>query len=244
MLRSLGVIFLCLTPLAAYDRGVQNFNQWFAYWGDNRIGTSKWGVHLDGHIRRADFFSQRQQFLVRPGFNYYVNKKLTLQGAFTWLPTYRYGAAPGNPQTEHRIWEQAVFQHTKGKIQWFHRGRFEQRWLSRRYVDGANGPANRVFEQRVRYTARATLAIKGPWYWSLGNEIFFPIPPENHPAIVDQHRTQFTVGKRLSPDVRLEVYYMYQNIWQRNGRIREDNHTVGLALWNAMPLGTMLKRLH
>ena len=52
------------------------------------------------------------------------------------------------------------------------------------------------------------------------------------------------MGKRLSPDVRLEVYYMYQNIWQRNGRIREDNHTVGLALWNAMPLGTMLKRLH
>lgn len=236
-------VLVLLTPVSAYDRSVHNFNQWFAYWGDNPIGKSKWGLHFDGHIRRNNFLLDRQQFLVRPGVDYYVNKSVMLHAAYTWLPTYPYGAAPGNAQTEHRIWEQMTAQHRQGKIQWFHRGRFEQRWLSRRYVGGDTGPANRIFEQRARYTLRATLPVKGPWYWSLGNEVFFPFPPESHPAIVDQHRIQVTLGKRLAPEVRLEFFYMYQNMWQRNGRIREDNHTMGIAFWNSMPLSKMTRWL-
>jgi hypothetical protein len=238
-LSTLSLLLLSLSPLAAYDRSVQNFNQWFAYWGDHQIGKSKWGLHFDGHIRRNDLLTVRQQFLARPGVNYYLNKNVTLHAAYSWLPTYRYGAAPVLPQTENRLWHQVIVTHRQGKLQWFHRGRFEQRWLSRRYVDGETGPGSRIFEQRARYTLRATLPLRGPWYYSLGNEIFLPFPPENHPALVDQHRIQLTLGKRLSADMRLEFYYQYQNIWQRNGRIREDNHIAGIALWNAMPLAKL-----
>ena len=30
----------------------QNFRVWFAYFGDHPFGNSRWGVHLEGQIRR------------------------------------------------------------------------------------------------------------------------------------------------------------------------------------------------
>ena len=44
--------FIALAPLqAATD---DNAHAWFMYFGDHPIGTTKWGAHLEGQVRRAD----------------------------------------------------------------------------------------------------------------------------------------------------------------------------------------------
>lgn len=232
---------LATLPAADYNQTVHQVNQWFAYWGDHPIGKSKFAFHFDAHLRRANFFEDRQQFLLRPGIDYQLTKNIQLHSAYTWLPTYPYGKAPGQPQIEHRWWQQIAINTRQGKVTWFNRTRFEHRWLSRRYLNGQSGPANRIFEQRLRHTVRATWPINKAWYWSLGNEIFFPFPPENHPAIVDQHRAQLTFGKRLNSTMRIEYFYMNQVVWQRNGHTREMNHTIGIAFWNSTPLWNVFK---
>lgn len=230
-------------PAADFTDSVRNFNQWFAYWGDHAIGQSRWGAHFDLHVRRSDALRERQQFLIRPGFNFQFSKNVQGQTAYTRLSSYPFGAAPTNPQFEHRLWHQVTVQRAQGKVLWSHRGRFEHRWLNRRYAAGETGPASTVFEQRARYALRATLPLRGSYSWSLAEETFFPTKPEQHPAVVDQQRAIIGLSKRIHDDLRIEFSYMYQAIWQRNGRIREDNHVLSIAVFNTAPLGHLLRRL-
>lgn len=51
----------------------------------------------------------------------------------------------------------------------------------------------------------------------------------------DQNRASVLLGKRLSDHVRVEAGYMLQTVWQRNGRVREDNHTLVLAISSTLP---------
>lgn len=235
-------IFLCATFVMAadYDQRARNFPQWFAYWGDHQVAQSKWGVHFDVHLRRNDFLQQPLQFLWRPGLNYTVNQNVQLQAAYTSLRSYPYGTAPVNPQLERRLWQQVTATHQQRKVLWSHRGRFEQRWLSRRYASGETGPGTTAFEQRARYALKATAPLRGNGYWSLGQETFVPVKPETHPAVVDQQRVILAAGKWLKPDLRIEFSYMYQQIWQRNGRVREGNHVLGIAVFNTIPFGKMV----
>jgi hypothetical protein len=43
-------------------------------------------------------------------------------------------------------------------------------------------------------------------------------------------------GRTLNPYWRIETGYMLQTVTQRNGRIREDNHTLLFSLWSTQPL--------
>ena len=91
------LLLLATLSAAGYDQSVQNFNQWFSYWGDHPIGQSRWALHFDAHARRSGF-TQTQQWLLRPGIDYQLSRNIQFQSAFSWLPTYRYGGAPGNPK--------------------------------------------------------------------------------------------------------------------------------------------------
>lgn len=234
-------LLLAALRASSYAQDAHNFNQWFGYWGDHQIGQSRFAVHFDAHLRRADFFRQRQQFVLRPGVDFQWTPNLQLQSAIGWLPIYRFGAAPSAPQTEIRWWQQATYTKPLRRLAWSSRTRFEHRWLSPRYLDGVTGPAFRIFEQRLRHALRVTVPFKLGWTWSAGSEVFFPVKPESHPAFMDQHRTVASIGQRWSPALRVEYYYMHQVIWQRNGRIREHDHTVGIAFFNTAPLWNVFR---
>jgi len=219
---------LCGT--GAFAESVHNFNQWFGYWGDHQLGTSKWGAHFDAHLRRANTFSLRQQYVLRPGVNYQVRENVQLQSAWMWIPAYPYGDAPARAQVERRWWQQVTATHETRRVQWSHRFRWESRWTAPR------GGGATVFEQRARYAWRATVPGRRGWAYSFGEELLFPTPPETHPAVMDQHRLQVTLSKQVTPVLRVDWFYLHQLIWQRNGRTRETNHTLGVAFFHTSSL--------
>ena len=79
------------------------------------------------------------------------------------------------------------------------------------------------------------MPIEGPWYFTAYNEVFIPVKPEVHPAFSDQNRTAALIGRKLNGHWRAEVGYMYHPVWQRNGRVREDNSTLMVMLWSDQP---------
>lgn len=226
MIRSLA-FFLLLSAAAQAQISEPNFNGWYVYNGDHKFSeTSKWALHLEGQWRRFDVITKPQQLLLRPGVNYTINKYLELGGGYVFVPTYRYGLNPiGRSFTEHRLFENLVVRNKIGRISFQNRFRFEQRFLR---------PVLK-YENRFRYLIRGTVPIKGPWYVTAYNEVFIPFKPETHPAFADQNRTAALVGYKLNSHWRAEVGYMYQPVWQRNGRIREDNSTLLLMLWSDQP---------
>jgi len=227
MLRYLAVSLLALASAHA-QISEPNFNGWFVYTGDHKFTeTSKWGLHLEGQWRRNDVLAKPQQLLLRPGINYEVNKHIEIGAGYAYVPTYRYGTYPiKNSFSEHRLWQNLIIRNKIGKVSIMNRFRFEERFLR----------AVLKYENRFRYLIRATVPIKGAWYVTAYNEVFIPVKPEVHPAFSDQNRTAAMIGFKFRPHWRAEVGYMYQPIWQRNGRIREDNSTLMLMLWSDQPL--------
>lgn len=203
-----------------------NAHFWGQYFGDHPIGTSRWGVHLEGQWRRDGFMNMWQNLLLRPAVNFKINKTFDVAAGYGFVESYPYGSFPAKSRgTEHRLYQDANVRLKFGRIKLQNRFRSENRWL----------PSNR-YENRFRYLARATMPVHGKTGIVLANEFFMPTPPATFPRRFDQNRLMFLVSRQLLPHLRLETGYMLQTVWQRNGQIREDNHTLVVALWSDQPL--------
>lgn len=177
-------------------------------------------MHLEAQLRRHDLLLAPQNLLLRPALNFRLHPKVELTAGYGYVSDHRYGAYPVERSwVEHRLFQDAKVQHAAGRALLLHRFRFENRWL-----------AGGLYENRFRYMACGSLPLGGPWYVALWNEAFAPVKPEQFPKLLDQNRATLALGKRLTDHVRVEAGYMLHTVWQRNGRIREDNHTVLFAI--------------
>ncbi len=226
MLRTLLPALLATSAL--WGQTTTNVNGWWVFTGDHKFTEgSRWGLHLEGQWRRHDVIMNPQQLLLRPGINFEINKTFEVGAGYAYVPTYRYGEFPlAASFTEHRLWQNLIVRNKLGKVNLQNRFRFEQRWLGPRIG----------YENRFRHLIRATIPIAQPWYLTAYNEVFIPTTPERFPNFADQNRLAALVGKRFHPHWRAEAGYMFQPFWQRNGLIRENNHTLLVMLWSDQPL--------
>ncbi|MCS7042175.1 MAG: DUF2490 domain-containing protein [Bryobacteraceae bacterium] len=212
-------------PLLLSAQTDANLHGWYQYFGDHPLNESRWGLHLEAQVRRHDAARAWQNLLLRPAVNFRVNGAVELTAGYGYVSYHRYGLYPVAARwNEHRIFEDLKLRHRAGRFQLQHRFRMEHRWL----LDG-------LYENRHRYMLRATLPLRGPHYLTAWNEVFTPVRPERFPHTVDQNRATLAWGRRLGRHARLEAGYMMQTVWQRNGRVREDNHTLVLALLSDLP---------
>src|SRR5215831_7701724 len=115
VLRTATIVAVLGCPSRAQDRQLdQSFRVWFAYFGDHAFGNSRWGVHLEGQIRRQDGIAQWQALLLRPAVNYQANRILMLSLGYAYARAYP--SSPFAPRNEHRLWEQAWLRYKTGKI--------------------------------------------------------------------------------------------------------------------------------
>lgn len=215
-----------LTAALAAGQIDRNAHGWFQYFGDHAIGKSRWGVHLEGQWRRHDVVLRGQNLLLRPAINFKINKTLELSGGYGFVETYRYGSYPvAATLHENRLYQELRVRHGVGKVKVLHRFRTENRWL----------PGD-VYENRFRYLLRGMIPLQGKNWLILANEIFEPVAPKNFPKPLDNNRAMVLWGRTLNEYWRVETGYMLQTAWQRNGRVREDNHTLLFSLWSTQPL--------
>src|SRR5687768_12054866 len=117
-LSALPWIFMFTAFLSAQDRVTDhNAHGWFMYFGDHPLGSSKWGVHLEGQWRRNAVISRWQQLLLRPAINYTLNNNVMLTGGYAYIRSYPYGEYPAlrAATPEHRLWQQAMIRYRTGK---------------------------------------------------------------------------------------------------------------------------------
>lgn len=219
------VLPLAAAVLPLRGQADPNFHGWYQFFGDHPVNGSRWGIHLEAQVRRHDAARAWQNLLLRPALNFRVNGAVELTAGYGYVSYHRYGAYPiASRWNEHRIFEDVRLRHAAGRLQILHRFRLEHRWL----LDG-------LYENRHRYMARATLPLRGAHYLAIWNEVFTPVAPERFPRALDQNRATLAWGRRMGRHARLEAGYMMQTVWQRNGSVREDNHTLVLAVFSDLP---------
>lgn len=185
---------------------------WFMFLNNTKF-NNKWGLQFDLQVRSADDWSYVRNTLVRPAVQYFINDKSNVALGYLWQNTeLRLAGAANNSLSEHRIFEQYIYNHKINSIFTSHRFRLEQRFIERLNNDN-------LFSQRFRYFVRFIKPLqktqptftKGPFV-ALQNEIFLNLQNKSqiNNSVFDQNRAYLALGYRFSKQFDIEAGYMNQ----------------------------------
>lgn len=232
------VLFLVATVVAAAEAQVQNTG-WLASFNTFRI-DDRFSVHFDAQLRGTDDVSRVQTTLVRPGFNYHLNRKVVLTAGYALIHNRRNAGGDSRLLAEHRAWQQLIYSHAVGKTFLGHRFRVEQRFLpeaaltaqGRLRVNGYNDA------HRLRYFVRNVIPVTNRekfgrgWFLALQNEVFINVGDKSavNGRIFDQNRAYAAFGYRFAASkLDAEIGYMNQYVKTRN--TPANNHIIQIAFY-------------
>ncbi|WP_165806392.1 DUF2490 domain-containing protein [Chitinophaga parva] len=235
--RMLLALALCSITIITRAQSVQhNYQQWYTYFGNMKFAPH-WAIHFDAQARIRNGFSDKGQFLLRPGIQYVQNSKINYTLGYAYAPTYN--DATGRWFPEHRIFEQFIYRDQEKHFDMHHRIRLEQRWVGQKNVHG--DIASWKYGNRFRYFNRTYLPLalkpeKGSYYLALQNEIFINLWGNAiNPKVFDQNRFLVAPGYMTAAGVRLEAGYMNQFIQAPTGA-KTMNHILHLSVLHSFAL--------
>jgi hypothetical protein len=213
-----------------------NVNAWASWFLEVPV-RDRVGIDADISFRRSGPLDEWQQILARAGMRFALAPGVRVGAGYARSEAYPFGNLPtASRSAEHRLWQQLLLLHAAGRVQFVHRYRFEQRWQARPAPGGAR---DRIYTNRARYLARATIPFRGPtfdageWGVTLSNEIFLNWGANVQSNVLDQNRVQALLGRRLSRTVRLDIGFLEQLVQKPNGLDVERNHTLMTILTTA-----------
>mgnify|MGYP000208578317 CR=1 FL=1 len=223
---------------------------WYNYFGTFKL-SNKFGLHTEYQWRREDLIKNRQQGLLRVGFNYNLNPRVMFRVGYAWIETFPYGEFPingfGKDFTEHRIFEMVQLSHKEGIVDFSHRFMLEQRFVGRYSSASVTREDEFPMLNRFRYMVRLQVPLKGKEikekipYIALYDEIFVGFGKNVSANVFDQNRLGLLFGYRFDKNVRIEAGYLNQilqfgrqingqNVFQNNnGIIVNANFNIDLA---------------
>lgn len=207
---------------------------WYQYFGDHPL-TDHWGIHAEGQWRRDKVITHWEQLLLRTGVNYTFNEHVTATLGYTYLRTFVYGEIPRAPSREHRIYQELKVRHALGIIDWEHRFRLEQRFITpeRNY--------HWAFGDRARYRLQARIPLhassvdRSRLYLSLYDEVFAKFGSHGGPQALDQNRVYGALGINLRGKNKLEVGYLYRYFPQPSGPLQQE-HCLQVSVFSSSRL--------
>ncbi len=236
MKRLLILAFSLVFYTSARAQNVTQNSGWFMFLNSTKF-NDKWGLHLDVQVRTHDSWDGVRNVLIRPGVTYYINQKSNATLGYLYTPTLLNngkilgGLALKNTLTEHRIWQQYIYNHKPwANANLTHRFRLEQRFIERQNDE--------LFLQRLRYFVRLVQPLqqqegsfnKGV-FAALQNELFFNLQNKHelNGSTFDQNRAYLAVGYRFAKALDIEVGYLNQAI--KGASSNTTNNAVQLALY-------------
>lgn len=103
------------------------------------------------------------------------------------------------------------------------------------------------YENRIRYMAKLTVPLAGEWerpmFLAIYDEVMLNFGKEVGYNLFDQNRLYGALGFTFTPQLKLEVGYLYQLVQLRSldpamkNRV-ENNHTLQIGLFSTLPLVT------
>lgn len=245
-------VFLYVIVSSTFAQTVShNENIWLHYVGKFSM-TKKASTTLETTMRYANGFSEKQQYFIRPSFDYQLNKHLVGSIGLTHYTTYVYGNSAINKTAtpEDHIWLQGVFTHQVGNIKLTNRLRNEFRFVGIATPTKPT-PVNQDdyvihdyrFRDRFRYMFLATFPVykennQSKVIGIVGDEAFVNMgylgtdvnKNEVGNTWMNQNRILAGIGYVFNPHYQIQVAYVHQTIWNFPNTIRESNPTVRTTL--------------
>lgn len=213
----------------------QNDNVWFHYVGKNKIAPKTFFT-LEATMRYTDGLNEKQQWFIRPSFDYQITSKLLGSLGYTHYNTYSYGEIPINKRDipEDHVWIQGTYTHTSGNFKFIHRLRDENRFVG---IAVKNIRINEYdidryeYRNRLRYMVLVNYTLtkedeKPKLFAVLGDEAFVNIGSNAGKTFFNQNRIIGGLGFNINLKNQIQVNYIQQHIWNFGNTIQENNPTV------------------
>ena len=214
-----------------------NENVWLHYFGRNKL-TEKLSFSFEATMRYANGFSEKQQYFIRPSFDYQITKSFSGSVGYSHYNTYVYGKPSLNRinTPEDHFWIQGTFVHQNGNLKTTHRLRDEFR-----YVGIAKQQTNGDFEidyyeyrNRLRYMLLFNYPLlkkanETQLFGILGDEVFLNLGSNAGKTLLNQNRIIAGFGYNFDKNHQLQLCYIQQHIWNFANTLQEDNPTLRLS---------------
>ncbi len=219
-------------PLQAQTKQVNTqYQSWFSVNSTLKI-SPQWGIIADVHTRRNHFLADNNFYFARAGFQYSVDKNLSVAAG--------YGHFWGYPGTkdwhtiahENRIYQQVQLSSKWKNVAILQRLRNEQRWQQKIVNDAFTGQLR--FTDRVRYLLSFTIPVfknKKLPALALANEVCLQSGKEIVYNTFDQNRFFIGIREQLRPDLSFDMGYMRVYQQKRSGYEFDRNHTFRLFFY-------------
>jgi len=223
-------LVVLMLPVVSHAQLREN-SGWAAWFNSYRV-SDKVGIHFDGQLRASDDFESLKNVLIRPGVTWFFDDTKNATVGYALIRTYqKLDGISDADLTEHRIWQQFIYNQKVSRASLTHRFRLEQRFIGQLSED--------IFSQRLRYFLRAQIPLKNtdsaPFskgaFVALQNEVFLHLQNKDrlNGYLFDQNRAYAAVGYRFSPSVDLEAGYLNQ---ASKGKQRSViNNVIQLAIY-------------
>jgi hypothetical protein len=213
------IIFCCSFSFIANAQKQINHQSLFWLGSVNDIRLNEhWGLNADFHFRSYSFLSHPYNYILRGRGDYYFNESLTAGIGYGHMWTTAF-TVPRSPfSNENRITEQLQLNSKKGRFAISNRWRLEQRW-QQKILDNQKTTDYR-FTVRLRYAISFIYSpFKNPALPSFTNynEFMMQFGEEVVYNTFDQLRLSFGIRQMITPQLNLDVNYMYLYQQQSSG---------------------------
>ena len=205
VLFSIILLLICSTTLLA-----QSPQGWLIYFGNTKIGNSKFSIHHEAQLRDYKLIGDHQQSLLRLGLQYAVSSKVNFTAGYGFIHTEAEGS-PNFPFDEHRIYQEAIISHQLSRFRFRHRFRLEERFFN-----------DRDFRGRGRYSLFMDVPLnqesmnKGAFYASFYDEVFLNTFSKEADTF-DRNRLYGGFGYKFRQNLGLQLGYMRQHVGVNSG---------------------------
>lgn len=227
----------CLFSFKTATLAQTQHSGWLASFNTIKL-NDKFSLHAESQLRITDNADQIQTLILRPGLNYHINKSLTITGGYAFIPNRRTIGKTASLLSEHRIWQQLLYNQKISTVSVSHRLRFEQRFIPKAKLAGTELNTNGYDKAyRLRYFIRNIVPLvkqetfnKG-WFVALQNEVFLNVGNKSavNGRFFDQNRAYGAIGYRVSKKFDVEAGYLNQYSKTRNSFA--NNHVFQIAFY-------------
>ncbi len=157
-MKKLFLLFILVSPTLffAQAQSEKMYGTWNTILTNYNL-NEKWFLFNEFQIRRTNFMTDWQQFIVRPSINYRANETVTFTAGYSYIKNY----SDAFDAQENNVWEEVQLQHSSGQSKFKHRFRFEQRFIEQ-FAETALGVYEKVdtdFSMRWRYRLTWSLPL-------------------------------------------------------------------------------------
>jgi len=210
------LMYLFVSPSYSQEFQHGNLNFWFL--NLNRFQLfEKWSFTNEIHERTGNKFSHQGQFLLRPSFDFQLNKNTEVSLGYSYIHIWPYSPYILTVQKiENNLWEQLLFKMEFGKCKIQNRFRQENRWydhftnLNGGLVKSGVDYGNRF---RFRFTALRDLIeleSKHTIFFNIWNEIWIFQDKHLRPIDFARNWLYLGIGYRFNDQLNVQIGYINQ----------------------------------